>query len=93
MMDVDKSRRAPAWFAAVCVILALPAFQTPALLSAAPDIDIVKTLVWIYPLYVIVCAYLAWACWATRRAVAWMLLGLLVLTHVAMWALVNTAII
>ena len=45
-MTQPASYRAPGWFIALAVIVALPVFQTPALLDACPsDGGIVRTLV------------------------------------------------
>jgi hypothetical protein len=48
-------------------------------------------MLWIYPFYAIVAAYLAWQCYPQRRALAWVLLSLLLLSHVAIWILCTTA--
>ncbi|WP_290142577.1 hypothetical protein [Paramuribaculum intestinale] len=83
--------RAPAWFIVLAVVMTLPALLTPALLSACPPDgpDMVRTLVWIYPFYVVVAAWLACLCWDSRRTMAWVLLALMALTHAGIWMLVN----
>lgn len=76
--------KSPRWFAALCIILALPLFQFPALLSAtAAAQSQTRVILWIYPFYAVMAAYLAWQCYGQRRALAWILLGLLVMSHVA----------
>ncbi|MCM1348978.1 MAG: hypothetical protein NC338_06150 [Firmicutes bacterium] len=80
----------PKWMIAVIVIVLLPVFQFPMLLASAPDTDIVRTLLWIYPFYCLVAAYLAWQCYPQRHAMAWILLGLMVMSHISMWLLVTT---
>ncbi len=88
-MTQPSSYRAPGWFIALAVIVALPVFQTPALLDACPpDGGIVRTLVWIYPFYVAVAAWLACLCWDSRRAMAWILIAIMALTHIGMRMLV-----
>lgn len=80
----------PGWVIALAVILALPVFQEPMLLaSCPPDPPMVRTLVWIYPAYVIVAAWLGCACWARRRVMTWILFGLLLLTHIGVYMLVT----
>ncbi|MDE5838290.1 MAG: hypothetical protein K2H39_04490 [Paramuribaculum sp.] len=51
-----------------------------------------RTLVWIYPFYVVVAAYLAYLCYPARRIITWILLALMVLTHVCVWLLVYSSI-
>lgn len=86
--------RAPSWFIVLVVVMALPALLAPALLSACPPDapGIVRTLVWIYPFYVVVAAWLACLCWDSRRVMAWILLALMVLTHAGMWMLVKAPV-
>lgn len=80
----------PKWVTAVIVIVLLPVFQFPMLLGSAPDLPIVRTMLWIYPFYCLVAAYLAWQCYPQRHALAWILIGLMILSHIAMWLLVTT---
>lgn len=85
--------RAPWWVTALIILLVLPAGQTPVLLDNAPaGVPFVRTLIWIYPFYVFVAAYLAYLCWNRRRVMSWILMALLVLTHCAMWMLVTAEI-
>lgn len=88
-----NSERAPWWLIMLIILLVLPAGQTPVLLDNAPaGVPIVRTLIWIYPFYVFVAGYLAYACWQRQRIMTWILLMLLVLTHIAMWILVTAKI-
>lgn len=82
---------APVWFTIVDIIAALPVFQLPVLLdNCQPDSD-VRTWVMLYPLYVVVAAWVAWRSYTERRALAWILIALMVLTHAAMWFMVLSA--
>lgn len=88
-----NSERAPWWLIMLIILLVLPAGQTPVLLDNAPaGVPIVRTLIWIYPFYVFVAGYLAYACWQRQRIMTWILLMLLVLTHIAMCMLVTAKI-
>ncbi|MDE5687743.1 MAG: hypothetical protein K2I18_03845 [Paramuribaculum sp.] len=88
-----NSEHTPWWVIMLIILLVLPAGQTPVLLANAPaGVPIVRTLVWIYPFYVFVAGYLAYACWQRQRMMTWILLALLVLTHLAMWMLVTAKI-
>lgn len=76
--------KAPNWFGALCIVLALPLFQLPSLLSACPPEPAeLRVILWIYPFYAVLAAYLAWLCYGPRRVLAWILLCLLVMSHVA----------
>lgn len=93
MSSINYSQRPPWWFTALLIILVLPAGQTPMLLASAPaEPPVVKTLVWLYPLYTLVSAYLSWVCYNGRRLMSWILVALIVLTHVAIWLLVTSEI-
>ncbi len=80
----------PRWFTLLAVVLVLPLFQLPLLLSRCPDSSPVRTILFIYPFYAVAAAYLAWQCYPQRKALAWILLILLILSHMATWMLVST---
>ena len=63
--------KTPRWFAALCIVCLLP---------AGSDIS---PLLWIYPFYALAAAALAWQCYSQRKALAWILLFLLLLSHLA----------
>lgn len=94
MLSNSPRPHAPAWMIAIIILAALPVTGLPTLLSAASasgsaQADIVRTICYFYPFYVIVSAWLAYVCYPTRRYMTWILLVLMVLTHVAMWMLVT----
>lgn len=77
-------------FIALIIIMLLPIFQLPALLSALPaDNTSAHTLVWCYPFYLIMSAWLAWICRERRPEMTWILLLLMLLADIAVWALVK----
>lgn len=81
----------PRWLAVVIIAALLPVFSLPALLSAAPaGNDTVTTMLWIYPFYLLLSGWLAWISWNERPYMTWILIGLMVLTSAAAWALVNS---
>lgn len=80
----------PKWMIVLIVIILLPVFQFPLLLSDCPDIPIVRALLWIYPFYCLVAAYLAYQCYPQRHALAWILLLLMIMSHVSVWLLATT---
>lgn len=79
----------PWWFKLVVVVCALPVLAFPFLLSDAPAGGIARSLVILYPAYVIVSAICALICYGRRPEVSWILVVLMLLTHAAMWILVN----
>lgn len=91
MINPDP-RRPPLWVTLIIVIAAMPVLSLPAMLSATgPDtLPIVRTLLWGYPLYVILAGWLAWICYRRRPYMTWILIVLMILTHLAMWVLLNT---
>lgn len=81
---------APLWVRILILILLLPVFSTPALLSALPQgHEEWRTIVWCYPFYLLVSGWLAWITYSTRQTVSWILMVLMVLSTVAIWMLVN----
>lgn len=86
MIPVDM-RKAPVWFLIVVIVSILPVFQLPLLLSALTPGSGARVWIWIYPLYVITAAYLAWQCYRDRTALAWCLVALIWMSHLAIWAL------
>lgn len=85
--------RAPWWLILIAVMMALPVFRTPALIAACPtDPEIVRTLVMIYPIYVVVTAWLACICWPARKTMTWILISLMALSSVSIHFLVYAKI-
>lgn len=46
-----------------------------------------KYYLWIYPAYILAASFLAWQCYGRRTEMTWIIIILMLLTHVAMWAL------
>ncbi len=82
----------PKWMIWVIVLVSLPVFQFPVLLSTMPADTPNRPLVWIYPFYVLVAAFLAYQCYPQRPALAWILLALMALSHIAIYLLVTSSI-
>ncbi len=78
----------PRWFTALDILCTLPVFLFPGLLATCPP-DL-KAMVWVYPFYIIVAAYLAWQCYPQRSALAWILLVLIILSHAAIWLMATS---
>lgn len=75
--------KTPHWFAALCIVCLLPLVQMPWLISKLPAGADISPLLWIYPFYAVAAAALAWQCYPQRKALAWILIFLLLLSHLA----------
>ncbi len=81
----------PWWTRAAIVLAALPVVAYPWMLAAAQQADAgVDTWLWFYPVYVVFAAICEWRSASRRPEVTWILIGLMLLTHAAMWILVRT---
>ena len=90
MSDYNSARRqkVPAGVTVVIIICMLPVLAFPTMLSMTMPDSLARTFVWFYPFYVIASGVCARICWRQRRDVTWILLALMVLSHLAMWMLV-----
>lgn len=80
----------PKWVTFLIIIFTLPIFTLPGLLAqCTPDDEATRTLVWIYPFYMILSAYLAWRAYPQRSYLTWILLAVMVLSSIAMQILVT----
>lgn len=83
------SRRVPMWVTLLIIFLSLPVFAFPKMLANCPADPGRRTLLWIFPFYVVLSAVLAWISYATRPYVTWILMLLMVLSEYAAWMLVT----
>lgn len=81
----------PRWFTVLVIVATLPVFQMPWLLSVCQPESSALTMIWIYPVYALVAAYLAWQCYPQRHAMAWILVVLLLLSHFCLRILATTS--
>lgn len=80
----------PKWVTFLIIIFTLPIFTLPSLLAQCnPEAEAARTLVWIYPFYMILSAYLAWRAYPQRPYLTWILLAVMVLSSIAMQILVT----
>lgn len=85
----SRPQRTPAWIAVVIILCMLPAAAFPTLLSLCPaGMPFIRTLLWIYPFYVLVGGWMAWLCRDERQFTMWVILIVMLLTHLAAWMLV-----
>lgn len=72
------------WFIAVLVLITLPLVLLPGVVAAVPaGYDELRTLLRLYPLYVLVADWAAWVCFWPRRLMAWIMVALVVMSHAA----------
>lgn len=82
--------RVPVWMTLIIIIAALPVLAFPFMLSMSHGIaggD--RYFLWLYPAYVIAASLLAWQCYGRRSAMTWIIIALMLLTHVSMWVLIG----
>lgn len=87
------SQPVPLWFKVLAAVLCLPVLALPRLISLCPPDTTAQALLWLYPFFVVLCAWLAAACYGRRPELSWVLLFVLVLSHGAMWLLVDPTLL
>lgn len=91
MSDNLRPEKIPVWFWIILILNLLPLFLVPAYLT---DIEttgyaLKKPFIWFYIPYVIIGTALTALCYKYgRKAMAWILFALMLLTHAAMYLLV-----
>lgn len=74
----------PKWVTTLIIIFTLPIFALPTLLSQCPsEASAIRTLIWIYPFYMVLSAYLAWRTYQQRPYLTWILLAVMILSSIA----------
>lgn len=84
--------RTPWWFALLLLFLLTPIFFFLGVAQAAPDGSELKMLLWFYPAFCIADALCAWICYPQRREVSWILIGILILSHIGVYILHTEAL-
>lgn len=80
----------PKWVTFLIIIFTLPIFTLPGLLAqCSPEAVATRTLVWIYPFYMLLSGYLAWRAYPGRPYLTWILLAVMILSSIAMQILVT----
>lgn len=90
---VEFSEPVPLWLKIVIIVSCVPVLSFFKLLSICPPGAESRTLLWLYPFYVIATGICAWMCAGSRRTLTWCLLALLILTHAAIWLLADPALV
>lgn len=80
----------PKWVTFLILIFTLPIFTLPSLLAQCPpEASATRTLIWIYPFYMVLSAYLAWRAYTQRPYLTWILLAVMILSSIAVQILVT----
>lgn len=87
MNPEQQNTGTPLWLKVTAIVCALPVLAMPWLLAGHPETDTAKTLLWLYPAFVVLDAICAVAAWNRGRELTVILLVLMLLTHAAMWIL------
>lgn len=77
----------PLWAKILVAVCILPALDLPWLWAGNPETDTAKTLLWLYPAFTLLAGVCAWLAWRRSRELSFILLFLLILSHIAMWLL------
>lgn len=87
----DNNRRVPLWMVAIIIVAALPALLLPTfvVMAEGPVPETKKVFLWLFPLYLVVAAYLAWQCYGQRTVMSWILVALMFMTDAAMMILMS----
>ncbi len=80
----EYKERTPWWMGVIIVVAMIPALFLPFYTNGISDDPTVKYLTYFYPAYVIATGICAWMCYPQRKALAWILLVLMLLSHCAM---------
>lgn len=78
----------PLWMKIVIIACMLPALAFPSLLAMTQADTAARTLVWLYPFYVLASGLCSWICYGQRREMSWILIILMLLSHAAIWVLI-----
>ncbi|MDE5655903.1 MAG: hypothetical protein K2I19_02345 [Muribaculaceae bacterium] len=84
-MSHKRQPRVPRRFLVVTILFMLPVLGFPTLLGKCSDDSPLTSFVWFYPLYVLAAGICALMCYRDRRELAWILLAIMLLTHIALW--------
>lgn len=80
---MTHKRKPPRCILVIVILLMLPLLAFPWILSTAkPEF---RTLVAMYPVYVLATGFLSYQCYVSRRELFYILLVLLIMSHVAIW--------
>lgn len=77
---MNGAGRHPWWFTVLIVLAAAPMLLFPGMETAAEGQ--MGTLMWLFPVYMVIASVCAWVCYPDRRELAWILLALMALSDI-----------
>ena len=83
----------PWWVKLIIVLCCLPVLAFPWLLELCPPESAAIPFLWLYIPFTALAAWCAFKVWGRRPELTWVLVFVMILTHIAMWLLVNPAIL
>ncbi|MDE6125907.1 MAG: hypothetical protein K2G30_03030 [Muribaculaceae bacterium] len=82
------ARRVPWWMWVILILCMAPGLSFPWAVQMAEHADtLARGLIWFYPCYVLCSGFLAWQCYGRRTYMTWIILALLVLSHLCFYYL------
>ncbi|MFG6386524.1 MAG: hypothetical protein K1V80_08650 [Muribaculaceae bacterium] len=92
MSPWPRPQRAPWWFTLLLIIIVLPGMafipQASAILEDARWLG-TSYVGWLYPVYILLSAVIAWVCYPQRRTIAWILVALIVITMAGLFVTIG----
>ena len=85
-----SSVKIPLWYWVLVILSILPVFLVPMYLSGieAAEYELKKLFIWFYVPYIAVASILTLLCYKyDRKIMSWILLVIMIMTHVSMYAL------
>lgn len=78
------NERTPWWMGMIIVAAMIPALIVPFHMNGLATDPTAKYLTYFYPAYVIASGICAWLCYPQRKALAWILIVLMLMSHAGM---------
>lgn len=91
MNKTISNKKFPIWVKIVIIIVSLPVFMLPLIISQCNEITYegFKLFLFLYPIYIISSAIMAWISYKTRPEISIVLIILMLFTHIAIWMIPN----
>ncbi|MCM1451318.1 MAG: hypothetical protein NC102_03600 [Clostridium sp.] len=75
------------WLILLLLFLLTPIFFFIGVAAEAPEGSLLQGLLWLYPAFCIADAICAWICYPQRKEITWILIGILILSHIGVYIL------
>lgn len=89
--DNNAPHIVPWWIYLIIIVCMIPGLSYPLQSTLAASTDAtVRGLTWFYPVYTLVSGLLAWMCYGRRTLLTWILLAMLILSHISFYYMAFT---